>query len=170
VLVARAAQQRLDAVLHVAPASSSGSCGGKRMEVRVGLEREVVGRDVRHAERDRFAHVGERRSSDLAGQRVHQVRVHRGEESRAPLRARAAPRPRRARGRWPRARVVEALHAERQAVHARVAVAAEALASKVPGLASMRDLGVGIDRDARAHAVRAARSRRPRRGSASRRR
>ena len=48
-------------------------------------------------------------------------------------------------------RVVEALHAERQAVHARGAIAAEALRLERAGIRFQRDLGVGIDRQARAH-------------------
>ena len=118
--------------------------------MRVGLEREVVGGDVRHAERDRLAHVGERLLERLARQRVHEVGVHRREDRErghgAPRLVGAVDAPDRG-----ELRVVEALHAEREPVHARLAVAAEALALERARVRLHRDLGVGIHHEARAH-------------------
>ena len=48
------------------------------MEMRVGLEGQVVGRDVLRAARDRFAHVVERLLQPLDRQCVHEVHVYGG--------------------------------------------------------------------------------------------
>ncbi len=120
------------------------------MELRVGLEREVIGRDVRRAERDRLAHVGERQRRRLLGKGVHEVGVHLREGlERAGERAARLVRAVHASDRL-EACVVEALHAERQAIDSRLAVAAEARRLEGAGIGFERDLGIGIDPQARA--------------------
>jgi len=94
--------------------------------------------------------IAHRLLETLAGQRVHEVRVHRGKEferrgERSP-RIVAAVHP-------PQGRellIIEALHADRQPVHARVAKAPEALDLERSRVRLHRDLGARVDLQARA--------------------
>jgi hypothetical protein len=60
-------EQRLDRLLHVGGRGRRPEAAAEAMEVRVGLEREVVGRDVRGAAPHRLVHVGERAFERLPG-------------------------------------------------------------------------------------------------------
>ena len=118
----------------------------------VRLDGELIGRDVRRAGARRLANVGARHVDALPRQAVHQVDVDVVEcrERRrdgapglvcgmnAPERAQHA--------------IVEALHADGDAIHAGVAEATETARLHRPGIRLERDFRAGLERQARAHA------------------
>ena len=122
------------------------------MEQRVGLERQVIERQVRRRERERRGEIGFGLGDRLLRQRVHQVEVDVAEDRER--RFGGAPRLVGVVHAAERLQVlrVEALDAERQAVHAGRAIAGELLALERARIRFQRDLGVGRERHARANA------------------
>ncbi len=122
------------------------------VEQRVGLERQVVERQVRRPERQRGRGIGFGLGHRLARQRVHEVEVDVAEDRQRRLGGGArlvgvvdAAERLQLRG-------VEALDAERQPVDAGRAEAGELLALEGAGIRLQRDLGVGRQRHAGADA------------------
>jgi hypothetical protein len=140
-----------DAVEHGVGNVVFGQRGRKLGEPGVGLDGEVIDRDVRWRERQRLREVGLEVLERLARQRVHQVEVegvegagglfHGGDGLGAVVHA-AERR---------QVLVVEALHAHRQARDAGGAVRAKAVALEGAGVGFERDLAIGRELEARAH-------------------
>ena len=123
------------------------------MEDSARLERQLVARKVRGAERERGLEVGERALARLLRQRIHQVEVEvveaRGGEFRdrgADLAGTVDPPEHRERRR------IERLRAERDAVDAGFRVAREAAVLDRPGIRLHRDLGIRPEREPRGEA------------------
>ena len=117
-------------------------------EEGVGLDRQVIEREVRRRERQRRREVGRALGERLARQRVHQVEVEGGEgglrfvDRGARLRRVVDPAERVQLG------VVEALHSDRQPRDAGLGVSVEAFALEGARVGLERDLAAGLERQA----------------------
>ena len=133
-------QPRLDGLLHIGGQVVVGQigrrAGGKQ---GVGLQRQVIGRQMARAQRQRLFDIGQRLLQRLAGQGVHDVQIE-GVEVAAGLLGGAA-RFVGAMNAPQRAQVagVKALHANRQPVYPRRAIAGE--------LGDFQRAGVGFQGD-----------------------
>ena len=120
-------------------------------EVGVGLNRQVVNRNMRWLQRQRLAHVLLQVFQRLAGQRIHDVEVEGVKSLRRLFNRRnrlgavmhAAQRLEVA--------VVKTLHANRKAVHAGAAKGLEAVFFKGAGVGLQRDLAIGLQPQPRAN-------------------
>ncbi len=149
-LVARQARRRGapgDEVEHVAGQVVVGQPRGRPAgEGGIGLDRQVVDRQVRRIKAQRLVEIGAQRGQVLPGQRIHQVDVE-GVEGRGRLLDRGA----RLRGVVHAAdglqvRVGEALHADRQPRHAGGAEGPESVALEGAGVGLERDLAARLQR------------------------
>ena len=150
-LQARGGRELGDAIEHLARRVVVGH--GRRMlgKEGVGLDRQVVDAQVRRLEGQRLPQIRLELGQRLLRQRIHQVDIE-SVEGRGGLFDRghrlgavvhAAERL--------QLRVVEALHADRQARDAGGAKRAEALALEGAGVGFQRDLAAGLQRQPRAH-------------------
>ena len=152
-LVAGACERRVHGVLDVGGRVVVGQRRRIAVEQRVGLERQVIERQVRRRERQRRREVGARLVHRLPRQAVHEVEVHVAEDHQRRF-GRAA----RLVGvvhaaECAQLRGIEALDAERQPVHAGARRSPRTSAARTcPGLASSVTLRVGQQRHARADA------------------
>ena len=134
-----------DAVQHRVGGVLVGHHGRELGEIGVGLEREVIDRQVRRIEAERDVEVPVQIGQRLPGQRIHQVEVEGLEVARG-LVERGA----RLVGAVDTAQafketVVEALHAHAQARDAGLAESLEAILLEGAGIGLERDLGVGFE-------------------------
>src|SRR6185437_12614581 len=119
-----------------------------RREEGVRLERELVERQVRRLESERGGKIVGAAGERLARQGVHQIDVERLERKarfldRGARFGAVVNTPER-----PKHRVVEALHADRQAGHAGIAEGSKAVALEAARIRLERDLATGLERQA----------------------
>jgi hypothetical protein len=120
-------------------------------EEGVGLDRQVVDRQVRRLERQRLLQVGLQLGQRLAGQRIHQVEVEGVEGARGLLERGLRLRRVVHTAEHLQLAVVEALHADRQPGDAGLPVAAKAIALEGARIGFQRDLAARFQRQPRAH-------------------
>src|ERR1041384_5425775 len=152
VLVTRGAELLFDDELHVGGDVVLGKRGRLAPEHGIRLESQLVRGNMRQSEAQGLVQIGPRHCGGLSGQRGHDVDVHVVEACERRLDGAA----RLAGGMDPAERVehaiVEALHADGDAVHAGAAEAAEARRLDGAGVRFERDLGLRVEREPRAHA------------------
>ena len=153
VLVSASGQRLLDGELHIGAGIVLGKLRRPAVEGSVGLYRQLVGGNMRHAAGERPADVGARHVDRLRRQAVHQVEIYVVEAREcgfhtAPGFGRGVDASERLEH-----RIVEALHAKRNAVHPRVAKATEARRLDGAGIGLERDFGDRLERQPRAHAA-----------------
>ena len=119
------------------------------IEQRIGLDRQMVERKVRRRECERSRNIGADLGQALSGKRVHKIEVHIGEDRERGLRGGARfaivvdSSQRREKAR------IEALHAERQAIHTRCPEAREPRPFKGAWIRLERDFRVRRQRQTR---------------------
>ena len=141
----------LDRLLHVGAQVVFRQRRGRSGKRRIGLQRELIARQMPGPIRKRNLNVGQRLGQRLQRKSVHQIQVETfevtpGERDRRPgfvSIVNAAQCPEMCR--------VEALDSERQAVDAGLPVSGEALGFDGARVGLERDLGLGHQRDTRAH-------------------
>src|SRR5438094_874639 len=150
--IARRAEHLLRCQLHVGALVMLRQLRRLAPEHGVGLDRQLIGRDVRRAQAHGLLDVGPRHRKRLARQPVHQVEIHVVEalerhSDGAPgfVRAVDAAESR-------EHAIVKALHADRDAVHARLPEAGEARRFDRARIRFERDFRARLERQARAHA------------------